>query len=475
MDAALNEYDAFDLLGALRRREVSAVELVDEHLALIGRQNPGLVALVTVDAEGARAQAAEIDRRREAGEPLGPLAGLPVTIKDSFDVRGLRTSQGRLSDSRMPADDAPAVARLRGADAVMLGKSNVPLLLADSQSANDDFGRTANPWDPTRTPGGSSGGSAAAVAAGCAAGELGSDLAGSIRIPAAWCGVFGHRPSTGTVSKRGHLPWPGGGMLEPPLSASGPLARSARDLALLMDVVAGPAEPEAEGWRLALPPSRVAGLAGTRVALWSDPELPVDAETAEAIGAFAGRLEEAGCELVGLGHPPVAGAEALEFFALLQQIELANTATDAPDDPLPGIGDVWRAWERQRTVTERWSALFRGAGRPDGIDVVLAPIVPTTAPEHSEVPAARRTIDVDGQAHPSSLVGDWSRLATIGRNPATAIPVGLGRRSGLPVGAQLVGPYLGDRTTLAVAALAERAGLLLTERPPAEPRDGSTE
>ncbi|MGA1836093.1 amidase family protein [Herbiconiux sp. 11R-BC] len=486
--AALAHLDGTAMLAALDAREISAAELLEQHIALIEARNPELNAVVSTDYAGARAAAAEVDRRRASGarsggagvtpgEPgragagaglgggadaLGPLAGLPFTVKDSFDVRGLRTTQGRLVDSRIATVDAPAVARLRAAGAILLGKTNLPLFLADSQSVNDDFGRTGNPWDLARTPGGSSGGSAASVAAGFAAGEVGSDLAGSIRVPASWCGVFGHKPSTGTVSKQGHMPWPDGGLLEPPLSGTGPMARSAADLLLYARTMFGAAPQDAVGWRLDLPPARRSRIDGTRVGLWfDDPVAPVDAETRAVLERFAQRLEAAGCTVTPLAWPPVSGAAGIELFERLQEVELAHAAD--PDAPpvLVDLRRVWGDWQEQRRITAAWTRVF------DEVDVVLAPTVPTVAPAHSAVPAGERMLSLDGVPHPAAdVVGAWSRLANVGRGPSTVVPLGRGGASGLPVGGQLIGPYLEDFTPLQFAVLLEREGLLAFEAPP---------
>jgi amidase len=457
---SLADTDASAMLAALEAREISAVELLDQHIALIEARNPGLNAIIDIDVESARRTSAELDRRRSAGERLGPLAGIPFTVKSSFDVRGLRTSQGRLADSRIARSDAPAVARLRDAGAVLLGKTNLPLFLADLQSFNEDFGRTDNPWDAQRTPGGSSGGSAAAVAAGLSAGDLGSDLAGSIRVPAAWCGVYGHRPSNGTISKQGHMPWPDGGLLEPPLSASGPLARSAADLGLFTGVLMGPAPQDATGWRLELPPARMQRLAGVRVALWlDDPCAPIDSEVRSALERLALALEDAGCVVAPLEAVPIAGTAAVELFERLQAVELAHS-----DDPgaaeAEGVREAWRDGQWHRRITAGWTEIF------ETVDVVLAPTVPTVAPHHSAVPPGERTMIVDGQRVPASVAGAWSRLANLGRGPSTVVPLGAGRGTGMPVGAQLIGPYLEDLTPLRFAELAEREGLLVRRTPP---------
>ena len=482
----LAAHDATGMLAALEARELSAIELLDAHLALIDARNPELNAIVDLDPAGAREAAAEVDRRRAAGDGLGPLAGIPFTVKDSFDVRGLRTSQGRLADARHPRTDAPVVARVRAADGILLGKTNLPLFLADTQTANADFGRTDNPWDTARTPGGSSGGSAAALAAGFSAGEIGSDLAGSIRIPAAWCGLYGHRPSNGTISKQGHMPWPDGGLLEPPLSTSGPLARSAADLLLFTRTMMGAAPQDAVGWRLDLPASRVNRLSGTRVALWlDDPSAPVDSEVRAAIESFAQQLEDSGCAVSVLQNLPVRGADAQDLFDRLQAAELVHALDEdewaavralaagsgpsgepesaAVRDALhtaQAVRDTWLDWQEQRRITAAWTAVF------DTVDVVLAPTVPTVAPLHSDVPPAERTLLIDGRPEPASTVGAWSRLANLGRGPSTVVPLGPGRASGLPVGAQLIGPYLEDLTPLTVALLAEREGILTRTPPP---------
>jgi amidase len=232
---------AVELAAAIRRKEVSSRELVEHYLARIERFNPPINAVVTLDADRVRARADAADAALARGDLAGPLHGVPMTIKDSIETAGMRTTAGaEIYAKHVPKHDAPAVARLIAAGAVIMGKTNTPRFAMDVQSYNSLFGTTNNPWDLTRTPGGSSGGAAAALAAGLTALELGSDIGGSIRTPAHFCGVYGHKPTHGIVPTRGHIPGPPGTLSEPDIAVLGPLARHAEDLALAMDVVAGP-------------------------------------------------------------------------------------------------------------------------------------------------------------------------------------------------------------------------------------------
>lgn len=471
-----------ELLELLERREVSAVELTDLHLDRIGGDvGTSVNAVIATDADRSRAEAAEIDARRAAGDGVGPLGGLPITVKDSFDVAGFRTTHGRLSDSRIAAVDAPVVRRLRDAGAIVLGKTNVPVYLADFQAANDAFGRTTNPWDFGRSPGGSSGGSGAAVAAGLSALDLGSDLSGSLRVPVSWCGLFGHRPSNRLVSKLGHMPWPDGGSLEPSISVVGPLVRSAADLQPIMDAIIGLEGEEATALRIELPPARVESLEGCRVGLWlDDPVCVIDSETRSAIRGFADRLVGAGAKVEDLPEPPSVGGEALELFLRLCAGEIAHGLDDeswafnrelaASDSSSPSavqarryqqlLKDALDDFEEVRSTMARWRAVF------ESYDIVLCPATPRAAIRHSDEPRDTRTTTIDDQVVESDVIFHWSCISSIGKLPATVVPVGLGGRSGLPIGAQLLGPFLEDRTPIRVAALAEADGLIGYQAPP---------
>src|SRR5262245_13744047 len=269
---------AVALAKALRAGELGSRELLEQHISRVERLNPRLNAVVAFDFERARRRADEADAARKRGTLLGPLHGLPMTIKDSLETEGLCTTCGVPELSKhVPARDAAPVARLRAAGAVVFGKTNTPTWTMDVQTYNPVYGATNNPWDTTRSPGGSSGGAAAAVAAGLTTLEMGSDIGGSIRNPAHYCGVYGHKPSWGIVPDRGHLPPPPGTLADTDIGVFGPIGRSADDLALLLEVIAGPAEDQAVGWRLALPPPRRGALGDYRVAAWlDDPACPVD-------------------------------------------------------------------------------------------------------------------------------------------------------------------------------------------------------
>jgi amidase len=467
------------MASAVAARAVSAEELVAAHLAEIERSNPTLNAFVLVDEEGALAAAKEMDARLARGERAGPLAGVPLSVKDSVDVRGLRSSHGRISDSYVAADDAPAVRRLRDAGCIILGKTNVPVYLSGHESANLDFGRTVNPWDHERASGGSSGGAAASVAAGLAAADLGSDLAGSLRLPAAWCGLAGHRPSNGIVSKLGNLPWPRGGRLEPHVSAIGPLTRTAADADLLFRSMLGVEGPESVGWKLDLPPSRIDSLRGARIGVWlDDPACPVDEETRAAIVAFAAALAAEGADVRPFTDAPVAGAEDLELFRRLQAGEVVHgfdeelwashlrIAADIDDTDATrfsrAVTQTLRSalddLERQRAAMQRWRDAFRSW------DVVIAPAVSRAATRYGEHPEG--TVGIDGIDHPAEVLSAWSRMSSIGKLPASVVAIGAGAQTGLPIGVQILGPYLEDHTPLRVAMLAERAGIAGFRTPP---------
>jgi amidase len=467
---------AKDLLIALQKREVSALELLEQVIARVEVLDRRLNAVVVPDFERARQAAKAADVALGRGEAK-PLLGIPMTVKESFNVAGLPTTWGipRFKDF-MAQEDALIVARVRAAGAVIFGKTNVPIVLGDWQSYNEIYGTTNNPWDVARTPGGSSGGSAAALAAGFGALSLGSDIGGSLRAPAHFCGVYGHKPTFGLVPIRGHTP-PGTQPLprEIDLAVAGPMARSAADLTLLMDVIAGPDEHrEGIGYRLVLPAARQRSLKDFRVLVIEEhPLLPTAAAVSSALARLSERLAKAGAK-VGRTEPllPSLADSARLYMRLLYSVMAANwpaelyrqmrstaEALAADDKSLTAErsrGAVlshrdWMAADAARSRLQRqWQEVFRNW------DVVLCPPMSTLAFPHDHTkPEAARRIDIDGKAYAYADQLVWPELATTAGLPATVAPIARSE-AGLPIGVQIVGPYLEDRTTLAFAELIER-------------------
>jgi amidase len=429
------------------------------------------------DFERARKDARAADRAIAQGR-AGPLTGIPMTVKESFHVAGLPTTWGFAPHRDfIAAEDALAVARVKAAGAVILGKTNVPVGLADWQSYNDLYGVTRNPFDLARTPGGSSGGSSAALAAGYGALSLGSDIGGSLRAPAHFCGVYAHKPTQGLVPSRGHSPPPFPPLaMDRDLSVVGPMARSAGDLADLLDVIAGPDELAAgRGYRLALPQARHGALADFRVfVLDTHPLMPADASIRGAIDRLAGRLAAAGAKVGRRSErlPDLESATRL-YLKLLFSLLAATFPPEAYEAMKAGAarlepGDTslaaerlrgaaashreWVDWDRSRAVLRaQWRAFF------EDFDVLLCPIMPTPAYLHDATPDQDlRRITVDGRDYPYGDQLVWPGIATGPGLPATAVPLGLSP-GGLPVGAQIVGPWLEDRTPLKLAELVEQA------------------
>lgn len=464
---------AGQLARAVRSGRVSCVELLRAYLDRVDRLNPAINAVVVDDRDRALKDARAADRALAKGRPVGPLHGVPMTVKESFNIPGQATTWGfpELAEN-VASEDAVAVARLRGAGAVIFGKTNVPMALADFQSYNDVYGTTNNPWDLTRGAGGSSGGSAAALAAGLTGLEYGSDIGGSIRNPAAYNGVYGHKPTYGIVPKRGQTL---SELLvsEGPISVVGPLARSADDLALALKVTAGP--DLEDGYRLVLPAAPTS-LAGLRVAVWLDqPDLaPVDAVVIGPIEDAARALEKAGAKVDFGARPQIDIGEA---HATYLQLLLATLSARDPDyDRLversgalePGDDSVYAQSLRFSTARHREVAiaaetrdLHRWAWRAffQDHDVLLAPITvtPPFHHDHSE-PLPARTMCVNGTAVPYFGQLFWAGLAISAHLPATAAPVGQ-TPDGLPVGMQIIGDAYRDRTTIWVAGqLAKHIG-----------------
>ncbi|HET6950876.1 MAG TPA: amidase [Acidimicrobiales bacterium] len=464
---------ATGLARLLRDGAVSSAELLEHYLARV-EEHRGLNAIVALDADRARDRAAAADAARARGETWGPLHGLPMTVKDAFETEGVVTTSGapELAD-HVPARDADAVALLKAAGAVVFGKSNLPLYAGDLQTYNAVYGRTDNPWAPDRTVGGSSGGSAAALAAGLTGLELGSDIGGSIRNPAHFCGVFGLKPTWGIVPLRGHIPGPPGAVAPTDVGVAGPLGRSAGDLALALEVLARPSPADAIGWSLALPPPRNEGaVAGLRVATWfDDPFTPVSAETRTLLDAAAAALAGAGARVTPV-TPPAGLAELVPLWERLV-LPLMEAGVDddtfdafcgveatpvAADEPAPvralrAITERHRAWlradEHRHRLRERFARFF------DDHDVLLAPVMPTAAfPHDTEGELIGRTLDVDGVTRPYLDGIAWNGAIGVLLLPAAVAPVGR-TPGGLPVGVQIVAPHLHDRTAVAVAGHVE--------------------
>jgi amidase len=435
------------MAAALAARTVSAVELFEAAVARIAAKDGPINAVVVRDYDRAREAAKAADAALARGE-RAPLLGVPMTVKEAFNMQGLPTTWGlEPFKDWAPPQDAAVVTRLKAAGAVIVGKTNVPPNLGDWQSANPIYGRTNNPHDLTRSPGGSSGGSAAALAAGMVPLEFGSDIGGSIRVPSAFCGVFGHKPSYGLVPQRGHQPPGVPDGLGPPLNVVGPMARSVADLELALDVTAGPEGEEAKGYRLDLPPARRASLGDLRVMLLdAHPLAPVDSEIRAALGALADQMAKAGAHVVRANPnlPDLAAAHGIYL-----QILLTIMGRGGPPTPEGLSAHAYLdALDAQAGVRRRWAAVF------DDVDVVIAPVLGTVAFPHFApgLDWQARTFVIDGKEEPFGNQLAWPGVATLANLPATAIPIGK-TAGGLPIGAQIIGPYLGDRTTLAVAAL----------------------
>ncbi|MBC5764558.1 amidase [Ramlibacter albus] len=458
------------LAAALRDREVSAVELLREYLARVDKFNPRLNALIVDDRERALRDAQAADAALARGEVLGPLHGVPMTVKESFDLQGHPTTQGYVpAKDNMATQDAVAVQRLKAAGAVVFGKTNVPLFLGDFQSYNEIYGTTNNPWDLTRGPGGSSGGGAAALAAGLTSLEFGSDIGGSIRNPAAYCGVYGHKPTWTVVPKRGHH-LPRVPIAEVDLSVIGPLARSARDLQVALDVTAGPDELTRAGVRYDFPPPPQS-LKGLRVGVWLDePLAPVARSVDTAIRSVVAMLRAEGAVVDEAARPEFDARAAHEVYNTLlfanmgarradfEQLCAQAAALSPSDDSdkansaramVPMFKTVYDAANRREQLRWAWHAFFQK------YDVMITPVTATPAfrHDHNEPPAAR-TMNVDGRDVPYFSQLFWAGLATCSFLPATAVPVGVSEE-GLPIGAQLIGAEMRDRTTLWLAARIE--------------------
>jgi len=467
---------ATELSAALAAKKVSAVELAQDAIGRIERHDGKINAICVRDFARGLDAARAADAARARGDSK-PLLGIPMTVKESYNVGGLPTTWGFPAQKDfVPPEDALSISRVKEAGGVILGKTNVPLGLGDWQSYNEIYGTTNNPFDLGRTPGGSSGGSSAALAAGYGPLSLGSDIGGSLRVPAFHCGVYAHKPTFALVPSRGHTPPPFPPLpFDRDLAVIGPMARSAADLSLLLDVIAGPDPLEAGiGYRLALPPSRHNELKSFRVLLIdTDPVMPTNKAVRAAIEKLAGQLGKAGVTVTRQSPllPDFAATTRLYMRLLMSFLAgsflpeayagaQASAAQLSPEDTslgaerLRGITLSHRDWlfadGGRARLRAQWRELFKS------FDAVICPIMPTPAypHDHSQDQETRR-IDIDGKpyVYPDQLA--WPGIATLPGLPSTAIPLGLSPE-GLPVGVQIVGPWLEDRTPLKLAELIER-------------------
>jgi amidase len=461
-------------LAALRQGKISSLELLETYLERIWRHNHALNAIVSIDEERARQKAREADDARANGEALGPLHGLPITVKDSFMTAGLRTTCGDKAFANfIPTRDAEAIARLRAAGAVIIGKTNMPTGNQDLQAVNPLFGETSNPFNLARTSGGSAGGGAAAVAAGLSSVEYASEIGGSTRVPAHFCGLYGHKTTFKAIPMVGHIPygpetsWYSGEM---DMACVGVMARSPDDIFPLLSATVGPLPRDAH-FPFSYAPPRATALKDFRVAAWFDEEdCSIDASVRSAIETVISAVEKAGGTVVRKPTSlPVKFEDSYRVFErLVYGAFSTETSTVTPafvantvwrliqrfgGDPLralSGLEQKHKSWirsdNRRQHFRDGWADFF------NSFDVLLMPVTPTAAPPHHRKVNDRfgRTIQVDGVTRSYWDQMKWSSLANIAGSPATAFPVS-STADGMPVGVQVMGPCGGDLTTIAFA------------------------
>jgi amidase len=461
---------ATELARQIRSKEIGCVELLDHFLARVQRYNPAVNAIIVKDFDRARERAVKADAALGRADDLGPLHGVPMTIKEAFDFEGTPTTWGFPAfKDNIATSNAVAVDRLLRAGAIIFGKTNVPPGLMDAQSANEIYGRTNNPWDLSRTPGGSSGGSAAALAAGLTSLELGSDIASSIRNPAHYCGVFGHKSTHGICPLSGHSLVPT--IQQTDIAVIGPLARSAADLELALSIVAGPDGMDARGYALSLQPSRKA-FHDFRVALVSDDEFAeVDSEVSSQISALGDFLEREGIRVARNTRPAFDSQELYALYMVLLRAAMAGAASDEEFAECRGIaGDAnhtsrdmerlnaygltlsHRDWlrldEERHRYRVKWAQFF------EGCDVLLCPPLSSAAFAHTPGSPQNRMLSVNGREVPFEDQLFWAGYAGAFYLPATVAPAGV-TSGGLPVGVQIIGPQYGDLTCIRFAKFLE--------------------
>jgi amidase len=470
-----------ELARKIRNKEISSLDAVEHFIARIESFDPDLNAVVVRDFDRARDAAKNADKAIAEnalpdGKPLGPLHGVPMTIKDAFEIDGLTCDVGVPNfQGHVSTSNARVVQKLQQAGAIFIGKTNTPFMCGDWQTFNPLSGTTNNPWNLAHTPGGSSGGSAAALAAGLTPLEFGSDIGGSIRVPAHFCGLFGHKPSHGIISQRGHVPPEHGTLSDRDLNVVGPLARSADDLELLLDITAGPDEPACAAYHFALQGPRAQTPKNLRVAVWADdPYCPVSADISANIHKAASTLEALGASITE-AKPNFDLAHNTETFLLLLHSVMASDFPEAIRTRMKSIADAapkddksfavlqargsslshadWLAAnETRHAIQAEWTKFFMD------VDVLICPVTPRAAMPHTQDPdfnARRMTVDGTDRAYGENIV--WMGLATPCGLPSTVVPIGLSQ-DGLPIGMQIIAPKYEDKTSIAVARWLEENG-----------------
>ena len=463
----MSEYafkSAVALASAIAAKEISSLELTDMYIDRVESLDPDINAVVVKDFERGREEARAADLAVAAGKALGPLHGVPMTIKEAYDIKGLPTTWGFPEfEHNTATTDSEMVVRMKRAGAHFFGKTNVPRSLADFQSFNDIYGTTNNPWDLERTPGGSSGGSAAALAAGLTGLEAGSDIGGSIRNPAHFCGIYGHKPTWGVVSDAGHaLP---GQVAPADIAVVGPMARSAEDLKISMDLSAGASSHDVAGWRLNLPKPSKTHLKDFRVAIWTNDDMaPVSQEISDRVQSIGDMLSRLGATVSDSARPEIDIEESHDTYnSLLWGVMAAELSAEEKSEYHASLGQLdpndrsiaanmirysiqshgnWAENNNKRfLIRQRWQRFF------NDWDIVICPQTATTAFPQDEGEYLERKIIVDNIEQDYFQQVFWSGLVTVAHLPSTVFPTGLSQ-AGLPIGLQAVGAEFNDYITI---------------------------
>lgn len=469
---------AFDsakqLTDKIRSSEVSCQDLLEMYIERYEKFNKKINAIISTDFEKARMRAKEADAALEKGVTWGVLHGLPVTIKDNIEVAGMPCTSGSPDlVNHIPARNADLVQRLVDAGAIVFGKTNLPCFADDFQTYNQVFGQTNNPWDLKKTPGGSSGGAAAALAAGLTTLDIGNDIGGSIRNPAGFCGIYGHKASYGIIPDRGLVPpmpglFKGEYNIQIDIAVNGPMARSADDLDLALGILISPELPEKKAWQIQLPEPRKQSLTEFKIGVWlDDPACLVDSSVGDCLQNMIDTLVKSGAD-ISLKKPDISFDESWDVFVTLLNGALGFGAPpslfekwlkmegDLQKQPgykarqISGAIQRHRDWLeadfKRQLLREKWADYFKT------VDVLLCPVTPVAAFPHDHTPWFDRTLLVNGQPrHYSDMMG-WAGLTNVAYLPSTIAPCGF-TPGGMPVGVQIVGPYLEDRTPIQLAKL----------------------